>query len=92
MTGGLREMVLLKETVEAAQAGVEVNGTKQMEEEEMCPQLVPAVNTSEEYFSSYDDVEVHRLMVRDRARTEAYRRAILGNSSQFRDKVGNGSG
>jgi len=80
-------MVQLKETAEAVHTGVESNGTIQMEEEETCPQLVPALNTSEEYFSSYDDVEVHRLMVRDRARTEAYQRAILGNSSQFRDKV-----
>ena len=54
---GLREMVLLKQT--EAQASV------------------PSGETSEakvdgDYFSSYDDVEVHRLMIRDKARTDAY--------------------
>ena len=53
---GLREMVLLKQT--EAQASV------------------PSGETSEtkvdgDYFSSYDDVEVHRLMIRDKARTDA---------------------
>ena len=40
-----------------------------------------------EYFSSYDDVEVHRLMIRDRARTEAYQSAITENAHYFKDKV-----
>ena len=40
-----------------------------------------------DYFSSYDDVEVHRLMIRDRARTEAYQRAITGNQYYFKDKI-----
>ena len=38
----------------------------------------------EDYFTAYDCVEVHRLMVRDAARTEAYRKAVLDNSHLFR--------
>ena len=40
-----------------------------------------------DYFSSYDDVEVHRLMIRDKARTEAYQKAITENGQYFQDKV-----
>jgi len=40
-----------------------------------------------DYFSSYDDVEVHRLMIRDRARTESYQRAITDNQHYFKDKI-----
>ena len=50
----------------------------------------------DDYFTAYDSVEVHRLMVRDAARTEAYRKAVLDNSHLFRGKVvmdlGAGSG
>ena len=41
----------------------------------------------DDYFTAYDSVEVHRLMVRDTARTEAYRKAVLDNSHLFRGKV-----
>ena len=69
---GLREMVLLKQT--EAQASV------------------PSGETSEtkvdgDYFSSYDDVEVHRLMIRDKARTDAYQAAITENAHYFKDKI-----
>lgn len=50
----------------------------------------------EEYFDSYDDLEVHRLMLSDAPRTEAYRDAIMKNKHFFQDKVvmdvGAGSG
>ncbi|XP_037081636.1 protein arginine N-methyltransferase 6-like [Pollicipes pollicipes] len=39
------------------------------------------------YFSSYENFEVHRLMVCDKPRTEAYRSAILGSAEVFKDKV-----
>ncbi|VVC94040.1 uncharacterized protein LOC126972179 [Leptidea sinapis] len=39
------------------------------------------------YFSSYEDLEVHRLMLEDDARTATYRKAILDNKSYFRGKI-----
>ncbi|KAJ2948547.1 hypothetical protein O0L34_g7802 [Tuta absoluta] len=44
----------------------------------------PALNR---YFSSYEDLEVHRLMLEDHPRTEAYRNAILASRDYFKDKV-----
>ena len=48
------------------------------------------------YFSSYENVDVHRLMLSDRARTECYRKAMLENRSLFEGKtvidVGAGTG
>lgn len=41
----------------------------------------------DEYFHSYEDLEVHRLMVMDKARTGAYHRAIEQHSHLFEDKV-----
>ena len=56
------------------------------------PVTVPGNMTDEkkvdgDYFTSYDDVEVHRLMIRDKARTEAYQAAITENGQYFQDKV-----
>lgn len=52
-------------------------------------------NTAE-YFRSYAEIGVHRLMLQDAPRTEAYRRAIEENGDIFRGKtvleVGCGSG
>jgi len=85
MTGpGLREQLLLSETAKAAdkkKTSVDCSADVVTTE--------PAMNTNgpEHYFTSYDDVSVHRLMVRDAARTEAYRRAVLDNSHLFKDKV-----
>jgi len=82
---GLREMVLMKET---ALSGV-CNGLSDEQEEE-CPQLVPAIETptnSDDYFTSYDDVEVHRLMINDHPRTKAYQNAIINNAHIFKDKI-----
>jgi len=48
------------------------------------------------YFDSYEDLEIHELMLLDKPRTEAYRDAILGNPGLFKDKfvldVGSGTG
>lgn len=89
----LREFVLVKETMTASTNGM--NNTEQEDEE--CPMLVEAnTNNTEEYFTSYDNVEVHRLMVRDQARTDAYRKAILDNRHLFEGNtvmdVGAGTG
>ncbi|XP_031636122.1 protein arginine N-methyltransferase 6 [Contarinia nasturtii] len=50
----------------------------------------------EEYFSSYEDLDIHKLMLTDRPRQAAYREAILSNSSLFAGKtvldVGAGTG
>ncbi|CAH0724384.1 unnamed protein product, partial [Brenthis ino] len=40
-----------------------------------------------EYFSSYEDLEIHRLMLEDDPRTDTYRRAIFENKSYFKDKI-----
>ncbi|XP_026325560.1 probable protein arginine N-methyltransferase 6.1 [Hyposmocoma kahamanoa] len=40
-----------------------------------------------EYFSSYEDLEVHKLMLEDKSRTETYRNAILSNKDYFTDKI-----
>ncbi|KAK7082052.1 hypothetical protein SK128_026183 [Halocaridina rubra] len=40
-----------------------------------------------EYFTSYEDVEIHRLMVNDKPRTDAYADAILKNKHLFEGKI-----
>ena len=87
---GLREMVLMKETAVAAETGH--NGDVKHSEEEQCPELVEVKKQKvdygqDEYFTSYDSVEVHRLMIKDKPRTEAYRDAILNNAPYFKDKI-----
>ena len=42
---------------------------------------------SDEYFSSYFDLEVHKCMLEDVPRTTSYRDAILNNADYFKDKV-----
>ncbi|XP_058447168.1 protein arginine N-methyltransferase 6 [Malaya genurostris] len=48
------------------------------------------------YFDSYEDLEIHRLMLTDNARLDAYRNAILGNEDLFKGRtvldVGCGTG
>ncbi len=52
--------------------------------------------STEDYFKSYADLEVHRLMLSDLPRTESYRDAILKNKHYIQNKVvmdvGAGSG
>jgi len=40
-----------------------------------------------EYFNSYDNLEVHRLMISDAPRTVAYRDAIMNNADFIKGKV-----
>ena len=39
------------------------------------------------YYSSYFDLSVHKLMLDDEPRTEAYRDAIMANKEAFEGKV-----
>lgn len=39
------------------------------------------------YFKSYSSYSIHEQMIKDRARTEAYRDFIYGNKDIFKDKV-----
>ncbi|XP_012552001.2 uncharacterized protein LOC101745013 [Bombyx mori] len=39
------------------------------------------------YFNSYEDLEVHTLMLEDEPRNLAYKKAILGNKCYFKDKI-----
>jgi len=40
-----------------------------------------------EYFNSYDDINIHKLMLQDKPRTDAYEKAILDNSDVFKGKI-----
>ena len=44
-------------------------------------------DTDKGYFDSYDDLEVHRLMLCDTPRTESYRESILKNQDFFKGKI-----
>ena len=41
----------------------------------------------DEYFTSYADLGVHELMLKDKARTLAYKSFIEGNPDLFRNKI-----
>lgn len=41
---------------------------------------------NEEYFKSYEDLDVHELMLKDKPRNEAYRNAIMSNKKIFEVK------
>lgn len=43
--------------------------------------------SSDYYFDSYSHFGIHEEMLKDRVRTDAYRRAILDNEHLFKDKV-----
>lgn len=49
-----------------------------------------------QYFNSYDDTNVHQLMLKDMPRIEAYRNFIENNTTEFANKiivdVGSGTG
>ena len=40
-----------------------------------------------EYFESYDSLEVHNLMLRDEPRLNLYKEAIMSSKELFKDKV-----
>ena len=44
-------------------------------------------NCNSSYFTSYENLDVHRLMLNDRPRTESYRKAMLQNRQLFHDKI-----
>ncbi|XP_063708134.1 protein arginine N-methyltransferase 1-like [Culicoides brevitarsis] len=47
----------------------------------------PTAEKEEDYFKSYDKITIHREMLQDTVRTEAYQRAIMENSMYFKDKI-----
>ena len=53
-------------------------------------------NSDQQYFQSYDQFQVHELMLRDRPRVNAYYDAIMNNKNLFENKVvldvGSGTG
>lgn len=49
--------------------------------------VVGGEEEEENYFTSYSDVNVHRLMLQDLPRTQAYRDAILNNAHVFHNKI-----
>lgn len=40
-----------------------------------------------EYFTSYEDLEIHELMLNDKPRQDAFQKAILSNKEYFNDKI-----
>ena len=58
--------------------------------------LIMAASESDEYFSSYDDLGVHELMLKDRPRTLAYKEFLEKNQHLLQGKtvmdVGAGTG
>jgi len=92
----LREFVLVKNTI------METNEKKNIEAENKSDKVTNGIiddslpslpkkskgeDLKDEYFTSYDDINVHKLMLQDRPRTEAYEKAILHNSYLFKDKI-----
>lgn len=43
--------------------------------------------SNETYFTEYEKLEIHELMLRDKPRQEAYYEAIMSNAEMFKDKV-----
>ena len=44
-------------------------------------------SNDQRYFQSYDQFQVHELMLRDRPRVAAYHDAMMSNKHLFQDKV-----
>lgn len=40
-----------------------------------------------EYFKSYQDLDIHQLMLEDKVRNEAYRSAIHSNHDKFKVNI-----
>ena len=72
----LREFVLVKNTMESDENIAE---NKEVID-------VPTNGEIDQYWTSYDNVEVHRLMIQDEPRTSAYQQAILDNKHLFSGK------
>lgn len=47
----------------------------------------PPQDEGDYYFNSYSTYAIHETMIKDRARTDAYRDFIYGNKQLFKDKV-----
>jgi hypothetical protein len=45
------------------------------------------MSNDQQYFQSYDQFQVHELMLRDRPRVTAYYDAIMNNKHFFENKV-----
>jgi len=53
---------------------------------ELCAKM--SFNSNKDYyFGSYSHFNIHEEMLRDTARTEAYKKAIEQNSHLFKDKI-----
>jgi predicted RNA methylase len=42
---------------------------------------------NDDYFKSYEDLDIHELMLKDEPRTKAYQHYIESNSTLFKDKI-----
>ncbi|KAF1321142.1 Arginine n-methyltransferase, partial [Globisporangium splendens] len=56
-------------------------------EDDVSQPVVPATDNDTYYFDSYSHVGIHREMITDKIRTDAYRNAILNNPELFKGKV-----
>lgn len=48
---------------------------------------ITETDCNESYFTSYENLDVHRLMLNDHPRVGSYRQAILQNKALFQDKI-----
>jgi len=56
--------------------------------EDLKDQLSNFTKTSkDEYFNSYSNIHIHETMLKDKTRTETYKKACLNNGDQFKDKI-----
>uniref|UniRef100_A0A2P2I0J6 Protein arginine N-methyltransferase 6 n=1 Tax=Hirondellea gigas TaxID=1518452 RepID=A0A2P2I0J6_9CRUS len=55
--------------------------------EKPCSGAYNEKSIDDEYFDSYADTEVHRTMIEDHVRTDAYHKAIMQDPSFIKDKV-----
>ena len=52
-----------------------------------CGEAPKSSNIDAYYFTSYEDLDIHELMLKDEPRTKAYQDYINSNSVLFRDKI-----
>jgi protein arginine N-methyltransferase 1 len=53
----------------------------------LAPTLEKELMSDSDYFSSYGDLRVHELLLKDSLRVDAYAQAIEDNQFDFRDKI-----